>query len=68
MRRKALRNAIENKQKQNGHTLMVGWENQLQATTTTTTIYINKTKNLHCHKECNRDSCTYVGMLEIENG
>ena len=57
-------NVIENtcKQKQNGHTLMVGWEK-------TVTRYNknnknkNNNKNLHCHKECkecNARICTYV--------
>ena len=76
MRRKASRNnknaicnAIENtcKQKQNRHTLMVGWEKPVTRYNKNNNKK-NKNKNLHCHKECSTMAVrTYAGDREWLN-
>ena len=75
MRRKASRNnknaicnAIENtcKQKQNRHTLMVGWGKPVTRYNKNNSKK-NKKKNLHCHKECSTLAVrTYAGDQECE--
>ena len=74
MRRKASRNnknaicnAIENtcKQKQNRHTLMVGWEKPVTRYNKNNNKK-NKNKNLHVTRSA--VPWQYVRMLEIENG